>query len=380
MRTASSRRSWRHRPGSDVDAADRALLERCLELAERGARTAAPNPMVGCVLARDGSIIGEGWHERPGEPHAEINALRAAGDARGATAYVSLEPCAHHGRTPPCADALIEAGVTRVVVAAGDPDPRTNGQGLSRLAAASVEVEVAAPDLDLARRARLQNAPFRTLVRYGRPHVTYKAAVSLDGRTATASGESRWISSPESRRLVHEWRARSAAVAVGVGTAIADDPMLTARDCDPPAERQPVRVVFDRQGRLPLDSALVTSATDVPLVVVTEPGAPGGDALRRAGADVIEAVEPAAALAELGRRELSSLLVEGGATLAGALLADELIDRLALFVAPIVFGEGGPGIVAGWTAPGLDDARRAVLVTDRHLGPDTLLIAELNEN
>jgi diaminohydroxyphosphoribosylaminopyrimidine deaminase/5-amino-6-(5-phosphoribosylamino)uracil reductase len=267
-----------------------------------------------------------------------------------------------------------------VVVAAGDPDPRTNGQGLSRLAAASVEVEVAAPDLHLARRARLQNAPFRTLVRYGRPHVTYKAAVSLDGRTATASGESRWISSPESRRLVHEWRARSAAVAVGVGTAIADDPMLTARDCDPPAERQPVRVVFDRQGRLPLDSALVTSATDVPLVVVTEPGAPGGDALRRAGADVIEAVEPAAALAELGRRELSSLLVEGGATLAGALLADELIDRLALFVAPIVFGEGGPGIVAGWTAPGLDDARRAVLVTDRHLGPDTLLIAELNEN
>jgi diaminohydroxyphosphoribosylaminopyrimidine deaminase / 5-amino-6-(5-phosphoribosylamino)uracil reductase len=380
MRTASSRPWWPHRPGSEVDAADRALLERCLELAERGARTAAPNPMVGCVLARDGVVIAEGWHERPGAPHAEINALRAAGDARGATAYVSLEPCAHHGRTPPCADALIEAGVTRVMVAAGDPDPRTNGQGLNRLSAASVEVEVAPRDLDLARRARLQNAAFRTLIRYGRPHVTYKAAVSLDGRTATASGESRWISSPESRRLVHEWRARSAAVAVGVGTAIADDPMLTARDCDPPAERQPVRVVFDRRGRLPLDSSLVTSAADVPLVVVTEPGAPGGDALRRAGADVIAAAEPAAALAELGRRELSSLLVEGGATLAGALLADELIDRLALFVAPIVLGEGGPGIVAGWVAPGLDHARRATLVTDRRVGPDTLLIAELNEN
>ena len=360
-----------------MDAADRALLERCLELAERGARTTAPNPMVGCVLVRDGVVIGEGWHERPGEPHAEVNALRAAGDARGATAYVSLEPCAHHGRTPPCADALVEAGVRRVVVAAGDPDPRTNGQGLERLGTAGVDVEVASGEL--ARRARLQNAAFRTLVRFGRPHVTYKAAASLDGRTATASGESRWISSPESRRLVHEWRARAAAVGVGLGTALADDPMLTARDCDPPAERQPVRVVFDSAGRLPLGSALVRTAGEVPLVVIAAPGAEGAGALRAAGADVVEAASMAAGLAELGRRGLSSLLLEGGATLAGALLGEDLVDRLAVFVAPIVLGDG-PGLAEGWSAETLGDAPRASSLISRPVGPDTLLVAEVHEN
>jgi len=362
-----------------VDAADRALLERCLELAERGARSAAPNPMVGCVLVRDGAVIGEGWHERPGQPHAEINALRAAGDAHGATAYVSLEPCAHHGRTPPCADALVQAGVARVVVAAGDPDPRTNGQGLDRLGAASIEVEVATSDTDIARRARLQNAPFRTLVRLGRPHVTYKAAVSLDGRTATASGESRWISSPESRRMVHEWRARASAVGVGVGTAVADDPMLTARDCSPPAARQPLRVVFDPGARLPLASALVRSAAEVPLVVVASPGAEGAERLRAAGADVVEADDLRSGLAELGRRELSSLLIEGGAILAGALLAEDLVDRLALFVAPILLGDG-PGVAEGWSAETIEDARRAGSLRSQPVGPDTLLVAELHEN
>ena len=360
-----------------MDAADRALLERCLELAERGARTAAPNPMVGCVLVRDGAVIGEGWHERPGEPHAEINALQAVGDARGATAYVSLEPCAHHGRTPPCADALIEAGVARVVIAAGDPDPRTDGEGTRRMLAAGVSVEPATGEIE--RLARLQNAAFRTLIRFGRPHVTYKAAVSLDGRTATASGDSQWISSPKSRQLVHEWRARAAAVGVGVGTVLADDPMLTARDCEPPAERQPVRVVFDGHGRLPLDSALVRTAEEVPLIVVAGRGAAGADGLRAAGADVIEADGPAAALKELGRRELSSLLVEGGATLAGVLLAGGLIDRMALFVAPMVLGDG-PGILAGWSAAALDDAPRAGSLRAEQVGPDTLLVAEIHEN
>jgi len=350
-------------------------LERCIELAERGARTAAPNPLVGCVIVRDGEVIGEGWHERPGTPHAERAALAAAGDAAGATAYVSLEPCAHHGRTPPCADALVEVGVARVVAAAGDPDPRTNGRGIERLRAAGIEAELATGEIE--RRARLQNAAFRALVLLGRPHVTYKAAVSLDGRTATASGESRWISSSESRQLVHEWRARSAAVAVGAGTALADDPMLTARECSPPAVRQPLRVVFDRRGRLPADSALVRSAGDVPLAVVVAPGA-GTAELRGHGVEVIEAGSMATALAELGRREISSLLVEGGARLAGALLDADLVDRVALFVAPVVLG-AGPGVAEGWAAGSLDAAPRAAAVTAEQVGPDTLLVAELHE-
>jgi diaminohydroxyphosphoribosylaminopyrimidine deaminase/5-amino-6-(5-phosphoribosylamino)uracil reductase len=349
-------------------------LERCLELAERGARTAAPNPMVGCVIVLDGRVIAEGWHERPGSPHAERMALAAAVDATGATVYVSLEPCAHHGRTPPCADALVDARVGRVVVAAGDPDPRTNGAGIARLRDAGIEAEIATGDIE--RRARLQNAAFRTLVLLGRPHVTYKAATSLDGRTATAGGESRWISSPESRRLVHEWRARSMAVGVGSGTALADDPALTARDCDPPAERQPVRVVFDRRGRLPVSSALVRSAREVPVLVFTAPF--GGAGLADHGVEVLEAASPAQALAELGRRELSSLLVEGGPRLAGSLVAEGLVDRLAVFTAPLLLGEG-PGVVEGWAAPHLDEAVRAASVTTREVGPDTLLVAELRE-
>ena len=228
---------------------DERLLERTLELAERGRRTASPNPVVGCVIVRDGQVLGEGWHVRPGERHAETNALLACAEgAEGATAYVSLEPCSHHGRQPPCADALIEAGIVRVVCAAGDPSRKVGGQGFARLRAAGVEVELAHGDLE--RRARRQNAAFRVHAVEGRPFVLLKLAASLDGRTATASGESRWISSPESRRLVHEWRASMDAVAVGSGTALADDPGLDARDVDGAVERQPLRVVFDRRGRL----------------------------------------------------------------------------------------------------------------------------------
>jgi diaminohydroxyphosphoribosylaminopyrimidine deaminase/5-amino-6-(5-phosphoribosylamino)uracil reductase len=353
---------------------DLRYLERCLELAELGARTVAPNPMVGCVLVRDGAVIGEGWHQRPGSPHAEVNALAAAGDASGATAYVSLEPCAHHGRTPPCSDALIAAGVVRVVIASIDPDPRTNGQGIERLRAGGVDVELAAGDIE--RRARRQNAGFRTLVRLGRPHVTYKAAISIDGRVAAPGGKPRWISSPQSRALVHEWRARSGAVAIGIGTALADDPTLTARDCMPPAEHQPLRVVFDRTARLPVGSALVRSVGEGPVAAVCRPGAPGIPALIAVGVEVIEANDAGQALAELGRRGVSTMLLEGGPTIAAALRGEDLVDRLALFVAPLVLG-AGPNALEGWPALRLGEGE--LELSSSPVGPDTLLVADVHE-
>ena len=229
---------------------DARLLERALELAERGRGTTAPNPVVGAVVARDGEVVGEGWHERPGGPHAEIVALEAAGEgARGATLYVTLEPCAHHGRTPPCADAVAAAGVTRVLAAVGDPDPRTDGDGFERLRAAGIAVELAGAELEW--RARVQNEGFRTWAALGRPFVLCKLAVTLDGRV-TVPG-SRWVSGEESRRRVHELRARMDAVAVGLGTVRADAPSLTARDVG--AERQPRRLAFGR-GPLPDGSEL----------------------------------------------------------------------------------------------------------------------------
>ena len=225
-------------------------LERALELAERGRGTAAPNPVVGAVLVRAGEMVGEGWHERPGSPHAEVVALEAAGEAaRGATLYVTLEPCAHHGRTPPCADALVEAGVARVVAAVGDPNPQTDGRGFDRLRAAGIEVEL--PGGELERHARAQNEAFRVWVAGRRPFVVYKAAITLDGRVTVPGA--RWVSGEESRRRVHELRGQVDAVAVGMGTVRADDPKLTARDVG--AERQPRRLAFGR-GPLPRGSEL----------------------------------------------------------------------------------------------------------------------------
>ncbi|HEY3766681.1 MAG TPA: bifunctional diaminohydroxyphosphoribosylaminopyrimidine deaminase/5-amino-6-(5-phosphoribosylamino)uracil reductase RibD [Gaiellales bacterium] len=321
-----------------IDAADRAWLERCSELAERGRRTAAPNPVVGAVVVRDGVVLGEGWHERPGGDHAEVAALRAAGESRGATVYVNLEPCSHHGRTPPCADALIAAGAVRVVIAMIDPTDKVNGAGVTRLRAAGIEVDIAGGEVERA--ARRQNAWWLRLALGGRPHVTYKAAISADGRIASPTGP-RWISSPTSRAHVHELRAAMGAVAVGIGTVLADDPLLTARDVDPPTERQPLRVVFDREARLPTTSLLATSASPAaPVLVVCAPGAapvpaPAVETLAVAGLE--------AALGELGTRRISALLLEGGATLATAFLDAGLIDRLMVFQAPIELGEG-PGL------------------------------------
>jgi diaminohydroxyphosphoribosylaminopyrimidine deaminase / 5-amino-6-(5-phosphoribosylamino)uracil reductase len=335
-----------------MDAADRGHLERTFELAERGRRTVGRNPVVGAVIVRDGRVIGEGWHERPGRPHAEVAALAAATeDVHGATMYVSLEPCSHHGRTPPCADALIAAGIGRVVAAMTDPTPRVQGRGFARLRSAGVGVEVATGELE--RRARRMVAEWLTLELRGRPHVTYKAAVSADGRTAAAPGRQTWISSPASRALVHEWRAAAGAVAVGIGTVLADDPLLTARDCDPPAERQPLRVVFDRHGRLPPDSQLARSAaSDQPVEVFA--------------GDLAEALD------ELGRRGIAAFLLEGGATIATAFLDAGLIDRVAIFRSPQLLGGDGPGLFT----------RELTLPepwTSRRVGVDMLTISELNQ-
>jgi diaminohydroxyphosphoribosylaminopyrimidine deaminase/5-amino-6-(5-phosphoribosylamino)uracil reductase len=284
---------------------DEEWLERALELAERGRGTTAPNPVVGAVLVRDGEIVGEGWHERAGGPHAEIVALEAAGEkARGATLYVTLEPCAHHGRTPPCAAAIVAAGVARVVAAVGDPNPETDGAGFDRLRAAEIEVEI--PGGELQWRARVQNEAFRVWVAEGRPFVVYKAAVTLDGSVAVPGR--RWVTGEESRRRVHELRASVDAVAVGMGTVRADDPQLTAREVG--ARRQPRRLAF---GRGPL---------------------PDGSELELVAGPLEEE------LARLAVEGVQSLLLEGGPTLATSFVAAGLVDKLVLFVAPTLAGAG----------------------------------------
>ena len=313
-------------------------LARALDLAERGRGGTAPNPVVGAVLVHDGVVVGEGWHERAGGPHAEVVALDAAGDdARGATLYVSLEPCAHHGRTPPCADALIAAGVSRVVAAVGDPNPKTNGLGFERLRAAGVEVDLAGGELEW--RARVQNEAFRVWAAERRPFVVYKAAVSLDGRV-TVPG-SRWVSGEESRRRVHELRAAVDAVAVGMGTVRADDPQLTARDVD--AERQPRRLAF---GRGPLPDGSELELVSGPLE---------------------------AELARLADEGVQSLLLEGGPTLATSFLAAGLVDKLMLFVAPTISGSG-----PRWLG-GLEQPLELTHQTAERLGDDILLTGYLRE-
>ncbi len=322
-------------------------LERALELAERGRSTTHPNPVVGAVLVQDGEVVGEGWHERPGGAHAEIAALQSAGErARGATLFVSLEPCAHHGRTPPCADALVEAGIGRVLCAAADPDPRTDGKGLARLREAGIGVELA--DDDLAARARRQNEAYRTWVTRGRPFVTYKAAMTLDGRLAASSGEARWVSGEESRRRVHELRAASDAVAVGMGTVRAENPSLTARDVG--AGRQPRRLAF---GHGPLPEGSELELVDEPLEE---------------------------ALARLAREEVQSLLLEGGPTLAGAFLRASAIDKLTLFVAPtLVGGDDAPPLFAGAGAWTLADAISLTSLEVAQAGEDLVLTAYLHD-
>jgi diaminohydroxyphosphoribosylaminopyrimidine deaminase/5-amino-6-(5-phosphoribosylamino)uracil reductase len=336
---------------TQLTGTDRAHLRRALELAEGGRGRVSPNPLVGAVVVGDGEVLGEGFHAELGGLHAERAALadcaERGNDPTGATMYVTLEPCAHQGRQPPCADALLEAGIARVVIASDDPSEKAAGRGPGILRDGGVEVAFAAGEQATA--ARLLNQPFRKHARTGLPLVILKLAISLDGRTATAPGGSPWISGPESRALVHRWRAEADAIAVGIGTVLADDPLLTARDVD--GARQPLRVVFDRRARLPLDSQLLRTLDVSPVLAVVGPEADAA-ALRDAGAEILVADGIAAALADLGRHGITSLFLEGGATLAGAFAAAGEIDESRVFVAPVLLG-GGERLVAA--DPGAED-------------------------
>ena len=360
-------------------------LERAMHLAIEARGRTSPNPLVGCVIVKNGETIGEGFHAALGEPHAERAALAAcAEDPRGATMYVTLEPCCHTGRTPPCTDAIMEAGIARVVIASDDPTTKAAGRGPGILRDEGIKVDFA--EEDVAHAARMLNQPFRKHARTGRPHVVLKSAMSLDGRVATGTGDSKWISGEFSRARGHRWRGESDAVAVGIGTALADDPELTARVEG--VFRQPRRIVFDSEGRLPLGSKLVAAADEVPLTVVCSRAAPRRaiEALGAAGAEVIvvaggdPAQRVASALDELGSRDIQSILLEGGPRLAGSFLDSGEVDEMRVFVAPIVLGgrEAKPAI-EGEGAAMIARAPRAISTEVEQIGDDVLIATRLKE-
>ena len=356
-----------------MTADDSRFMAMALALGDRGHGQVWPNPAVGCVIAKDGRVVGRGWTQRSGRPHAEpVALLQAADAARGGTAYVTLEPCAHQGRSTSCTSALVEAGIARVVVAMIDPDPRTNGLGIERLRAAGIAVEVGCG----AAEASFAHAGFTSRVTRARPLVALKIAQSLDGRIATASGRSRWITSEDARAVGHWLRATHDAILIGSGTALADDPGLTCR-LPGLLDRSPVRVVVDRRLRLKPESELARSARAVPLWIFTGAGsdARAAERLHQQGAELVQLeadAGPEACLAALAARGITRLLVEGGAGIATALLRADLVDRLHLFTAPVLLGGDGRASIA---ALGLDEpaeARRWRHVDLRQLGRDRL--------
>lgn len=354
-----------------------------LHLAERGTGFVEPNPQVGAVIVNErGEVLGAGWHEKFGGPHAEVQALAAAGSqARGATLYVTLEPCAHFGKTPPCAAAVIAAGIRSVFVGLTDPFPLVAGRGIQQLRDAGIEVQVGLLADEVAR----LNAPFLKLVQTGLPYVHAKWAMSLDGKIAARTGASQWISNSESRRVVHELRGRMDAILVGIGTALADDPLLTAR---PPGSRTPVRVVVDSQARLPLTSQLVKTARDVPVLMVVTAQARGSavSALRDAGVEVWASpsngrgeVDLAALLREFGERKFTNVLVEGGSRILGALLDGRWIDAAHVFIAPLLLGgTEAPSAMGGTGWPSPAAGLRMELVQMRQLAGDVYLHGTLH--
>jgi diaminohydroxyphosphoribosylaminopyrimidine deaminase/5-amino-6-(5-phosphoribosylamino)uracil reductase len=371
--------------GATVTEHDSKHLLRAIELAGTVRGLTSPNPMVGAVVVKGGRVIGEGATEPAGGAHAERVALAdCIEDPVGATLYVSLEPCCHLGRTPPCTDAIMEAGIARVVIASDDPTTKAAGRGPGILR--DEGVEVAWVDGDLADSARLLNQPFRKHARTGRPLVVFKSAMTLDGKVATVTGDSQWISGEASRARAHRWRAESDAVAVGIGTALFDDPQLTARIEG--VARQPRRVVFDSEARLPLDSKLVRGVAEVPVTVVCSRAAArtSVQALEAAGVDVIvatgqnERARAESALDELGARDIQSLLLEGGPHLAGAFLEAGEIDEARMFVAPLMIGgRDARTAVEGIGIERIAAAPRALHVEVDRIADDVLIVARLRE-
>ncbi len=362
----------------NFSAADHGFMARALQLAQRGLFTTTPNPRVGCVLVRDGRIVGEGWHEKAGMPHAEAAALTAivgaGGTAKGATAYVTLEPCSHFGRTPPCVDALIEAGVVRVVAAMPDPNPLVAGQGLAKLAAAGIAV---ASGL-LAAEAHELNIGFVSRMTRGRPWLRLKVAASLDGKTALNNGVSQWITGPAARRDAHIWRARSCAVLTGIGTVKDDNPRLTVREV--PTTRQPLRVVIDSRLETPLDAAVLEGGNV--LIAAAQDNDRAAD-LRARGAEIVilpnaqGKVELAYLLQELGRRGINEVLAEAGTRLNGSLLREGCVDELLIYQAPILLGDAARGMFGLAEITDLAGARRLNIIERRVVGADCRIRARL---
>jgi len=372
---------------SALTSTDLEFLERALQLAERGRGRVTPNPLVGALVVLDGAVIGEGWHAELGGDHAEVAAIKAAGGptaTQGATMYVSLEPCCHQGRTPPCSDAITAAGIARVVIASDDPSEKANGRSLGILRDEGIEVEMA--EGEVRHRAAAMNQPFRKHARTGRPWVLVKFAASLDGKVASSSGDSKWISGEKSRKLVHQWRSEVDAVAVGIGTALADDPRLTARTEDLQSKAR--RVIFDTAARLSLDSLLVAEPDSPPLTVIVGRGAQRAevDALEASGVDVLlatgenEAARVESALDQLGELGITSVLLEGGPKLAGAFLDAGEVDELRIFLAPVLIGaHAARDPFEGRGSETIAEALRVPTPDVTRVGDDLLLTSRLRE-
>lgn len=357
-------------------AADHEFMARALRLAELGLNTTTPNPRVGCVIVRSGAVIGEGWHRRAGEAHAETHALQAAGsNTHGATAYVTLEPCSHHGRTPPCAEALLAAGVTRVVAAMQDPNPQVAGQGMSLLASAGVVAECGLLEAE----ARELNIGFVSRMSRGRPWLRMKLATSLDGKTALQNGASQWITGSAARHDGHRWRARACAILSGIGTVRDDDPQLNVRAVA--TSRQPLKVVVDSALELPLESRVLNDGGV--LVATASEDCEKSAALRGRGAEIlclpnaVGKVDLPALLDELGRREINELHVEGGFRLNGAMLAAGLVDELLFYLAPCLIGNAALGMFDLPALAALEDRRRLTIRDLRMIGPDVRILARI---